>query len=519
MYISTRGNAGTAPSYEAVYLGMAPGGGLFVPQTLPGYSAEELAALKDLSYPALAASMLNTLMDDYPLPVLRDYAAKAYGEPAVWGDADPAPVKMIRDGLGFLELFHGPTAAFKDMALQIMPRLLTYASQRMDSGKEILILVATSGDTGKAALEGFKNVPGIRIIVFYPHGGVSSVQEAQMETTDGDNTYVCAVEGNFDDCQNGVKAIFGDEEMIRLLEGKGVQMSSANSINWGRLAPQIVYYFHAYFELCGQKRLEWGRPVNFVVPTGNFGNILAGWYAKQMGLPIGKLICASNMNKVLTDFFRTGVYDRHRPFYNTSSPSMDILISSNLERFLFELSGRDGEMIQKWMGELSGGGRFRVGESVKKAMDEVLWAGFSADEDGAGMIRKIYGAYRYVMDPHTAVGMAVYEQYRDQTGDGTLTLIDATASPFKFGGSVLAALNDSAASGNLSGTSRTSGTSGNPSGNLSGSPNEFEALRALSDLTGAPAHPALLGLEKRPRLHRRFCRRDEMKSVVLSILY
>jgi threonine synthase len=456
---------------------------------------DELKDLESLSYPELAAAVLNALMDDYPAPVLRDFTAKAYGDPAWGGDAGPAPVRMIGGGLGFLELFHGPTAAFKDMALQVMPYLLTYASQRTGAGKEILILVATSGDTGKAALEGFKDVPGVKIIVFYPRGGVSPVQEAQMNTTGGRNTYVCAVEGNFDDCQNGVKAIFGNEEMIRLLGGRGVQMSSANSINWGRLAPQIVYYFHAYFALSGQKRLEWGEPVNFVAPTGNFGNILAGWYAKQMGLPVHKLICASNMNHVLTDFFQTGIYDRNRPFYYTNSPSMDILISSNLERLLFELSGRDGETIRNWMGELAGGGRFQVSEVVKKAMDETLWAGFATDEEGSEMIRKIYGQSRYVMDPHTAVGMAVYEQYRSQTGDETLTLVDATASPFKFSGSVLAALDHPAAARD-----------------------EFETLKILSDFTGEPAHPALLGLKERPRLHRRICRRDEMASAVLSVL-
>jgi threonine synthase len=304
------------------------------------------------------------------------------------------------------------------------------------------------------------------------------------------------VEGNFDDCQNGVKAIFGDEEMIRLLGGKGVQMSSANSINWGRLAPQIVYYFYAYFALCKQKRCDLGTPVNFVTPTGNFGNILAGWYARRMGLPIHKLICASNKNKVLTDFFRTRVYDRNRPFYNTSSPSMDILISSNLERFLFELSGRDGEIIQKWMRGLSEEGRFEVGETVKNAMDEVLWAGFAEDEEGSGIIRKIYDRHHYVMDPHTAVGMTVYERYLEQTGDGTLTLIDATASPFKFSGGVLAALDDSAAAKEM---------------------NEFETLRALSGFIGEPAHPALLDLDRRPVRPRRLCRRDEMKSVILSI--
>jgi threonine synthase len=457
---------------------------------------KELKALEALDYPALAAAMLNALMDDYPEPVLREFAAKAYRKPAWDGNADPAPVVMIRDGLGFLELFHGPTAAFKDMALQMMPYLLMYASQKTGSGKELLILVATSGDTGKAALEGFKNVPGVKIAVFYPQGGVSPLQEAQMEIADGDNTWVCAVEGNFDDCQNGVKAIFGDEEMIRLLDGRGIRLSSANSINWGRLAPQIVYYFHAYFALHRQKRVELGAPVNFVTPTGNFGNILAGWYAKQMGLPIHKLICASNMNKVLTDFFRTGVYDRNRPFYNTSSPSMDILISSNLERFLFELSGRDGEIIQKWMSDLSREGRFQVGTDVKREMDEVLWAGFALDEEGSEMIRKIYGQRHYVMDPHTAVGMAVYEQYLAQTGDETLTLIGATASPFKFSGGVLAALDGSAASGGR---------------------NEFETVKALSDFTGVPAHPALLDLEGRPRRRRRLCRRDEMKSMVLSV--
>jgi threonine synthase len=515
MYISTRANTQPVPSYEAIYLGMAPQGGLFVPEKLPKLSVQEIGDLEIMDYPGLAYILLSLFLDDYPIETLADCAEDAYGEQT--GDdevyswereeeraskepeakPDLAPVKMITDRLGFLELFHGPTAAFKDMALLIMPHLLIRAAQKMGKGKEILILVATSGDTGKAALEGFKNVPGIKIIVFYPHGGVSPLQEAQMMATDGDNTYVCAVEGNFDDCQNAVKAIFADPEMVRLLEAGGIQMSSANSINWGRLAPQIVYYFHAYLSLYKQKRIVLGEPVNFTVPTGNFGNILAGWYAKRMGLPIHKLICASNTNKVLTDFFRTGTYDRKRPFYKTNSPSMDILISSNLERFLFEISGHNGQAVQGWMDALAEEGRFQVGEDVKKAMDETLWAGFAADEDGSAVIRKIYEAYHYVMDPHTAVGMAVYEQYRRQTGDETLTLIVATASPFKFGHSVLAALDDSAASKQM---------------------DAFEILSALSDLTGEPVHPALSDLKERPRLPHRLCRQDEIKSEILSIL-
>jgi threonine synthase len=515
MYISTRANAQPVPSHEAIYLGMAPQGGLFVPKSLPKLSVQEIGDLEIMDYPGLTYVLLSLFLDDYSIDALADCAEDAYGEQT--GDdevyswekeeerasqesnkkPDLAPVKMITDHLGFLELFHGPTAAFKDMALQIMPHLLTRASKKMGKEKEILILVATSGDTGKAAMEGFKNVPGIKIIVLYPHGGVSPLQEMQMTTTDGDNTYVCAVEGNFDDCQNAVKAIFADPEMVRLLEANGIQMSSANSINWGRLAPQIVYYFHAYLSLYKQERIALGDPINFVVPTGNFGNILAGWYAKRMGLPIHKLVCASNANKVLTDFFRTGTYDRNRPFYKTNSPSMDILISSNLERFLFELSGHDGQAVRGWMDALAGEGRFQVGEDVKKAMEETLWAGFATDEDGSEMIRKIYEAYHYVMDPHTAAGMAVYEQYRRQTGDETLALIIATASPFKFGHSVLAALDDSAASKQM---------------------DEFEILGALSDLAGEPAPPALSDLKERPRLHHRLCRQDQIKSEILSIL-
>lgn len=495
MYISTRGNHTPVTASQAIYLGMVPQGGLFVPEQIPRLTLTEIAAMEGMDYPKLACRILKLYMDDYSEEELKECADKAYGKN--FFHEDIAPVTLLEDLGGVLELWHGPTAAFKDMALQIMPHLLSKALVKEGSGKQVLILVATSGDTGKAALEGFKNVPGIQIVVFYPHQGVSKVQELQMSTTDGDNTYVVAIKGNFDDCQDGVKRIFGDQELARELASRSQQLSSANSINWGRLAPQIVYYFYAYLSLTDAGCIDMGDPLNFVVPTGNFGNILAAWYAKSMGLPIGKLICASNTNKVLTDFFETGIYDRNRPFHKTQSPSMDILISSNLERFLFEMTGHDGAKVNAWMEALNQDGKFQVDAPLLAKMKEILWAGFADEEEAAEQTRQVYKTYHYVLDPHTAVGAAVYEKYREATGDETLSVLDATASPFKFCKSVMEAMGNEKAPGDL---------------------DELMILEALSGYTGTPIHPSLAELDKREIRHTKVAEKNEMKNLVKSIL-
>ena len=345
-----------------------------------------------------------------------------------------------------LELWHGPTCAFKDMALQILPYFLTTAVKKLHLDQKIVILVATSGDTGKAALEGFKDVPGTQIMVFYPEEGVSAMQKRQMVTQEGSNVSVCAVKGNFDDCQSGVKKIFTSEAVTDALQKGGMSFSSANSINWGRLVPQIVYYVSSYATLAQQGELNWGDPLNVVVPTGNFGNILAAYYAKKMGVPIGKLICASNINKVLTDFIQTGTYNRNREFYATCSPSMDILISSNLERLLYLLTGENDAQIREWFQALAETGTYTVSDSIQAVLKQEFYGGFCDDAATKETIRKIYNTYGYTCDTHTAVAVKVYEDYKKETGDSTKTLIASTASPYKFSGSVLEAIEPEAIS-------------------------------------------------------------------------
>ena len=494
MYISTRGNQQGVTASTAIYLGMVPQGGLFVPDEVPRITPEDCRRWENLDYPALANEILKLFLDDYTAEEITECTGQAYGNN--FFHEDIAPVTLLEGMGGILELWHGPTAAFKDMALQLTPRLLAKAMEKAGGGKNLLILVATSGDTGKAALEGFKDVPGISVVCFYPDQGVSKVQALQMQTTDGKNTHVIAVDGNFDDCQNGVKAIFGDEAFNDALAKEGWQLSSANSINWGRLCPQIVYYFYGYFSLVQSGHLQMGQPLNVVVPTGNFGNILAAWYAKEMGLPLGKLICASNENRILTDFFQTGIYDRRRTFYKTTSPSMDILISSNLERFLFMLSGQDGKLIARYMEDLQEKGYFQVGPELLAKMQALVWAGSADEKEGAAEIRRVYARYHYVMDTHTAVGAAVYTRYCEETKDDALAIIDATASPFKFAKSVMEALGDEAAPPEL---------------------DELLIVKALATYTGQAMHPALAGLEKRPILHQRKATQSQMKEIVEQI--
>ncbi len=496
MYISTRGNYAAVSSSEAIKLGMVPSGGLFVPYKLPSFSLEDLLSLQGCTYQEIARQLFNIFLEDYPEEEINDCISKAYNQHN-FQHQDIVPLQRLQSGNYVMELWHGPTAAFKDIALQIMPFFLVYALKRLGVDKEMVILVATSGDTGKAALEGFKNVPGTRIIVFYPWKGVSSLQKLQMTTTDGTNTYVVGVEGNFDDCQSAVKEMFGDSRYNRELADRGFELSSANSINWGRLLPQVVYYFWTYLSLLEKGEISPGEKINFVIPTGNFGNILAGWYARSMGLPINKLLCASNENKVLTDFFRSGIYDRNREFKRTRSPSMDILISSNLERFLFEAAARDADKINYWMKELNEKGRFQVDEKTMETMLSCIYADFADEKETLETIRETYFSEGYPLDPHTAVGMNVYKKYRHLTGDETKTVLAATASPFKFGESVLEA---------LKGREFLAGK------------DEFQLLEVLGQVIHWAIHPGLKDLHKKSVLHQKVSTKMQIKEQLERIL-
>ncbi len=437
-YTSTRDSSLRIDSAQAIVKGISDEGGLFVPVEIPSLSMDEIVSYADMTYPERAAAIFSKYLTDFTAAELRYCTESAYNDKA-FATASITEISHLFDGTYVLELWHGPTCAFKDMALQILPYLLTTSLKKINVDKKVVILVATSGDTGKAALEGFADVEGTSIMVFYPEDGVSAMQKKQMTTQDGDNVCVCAVKGNFDDCQNGVKAIFTDEDIKAQLAERGMMFSSANSINWGRLAPQIIYYISCYSELVKNGEIKAGEPINITVPTGNFGNILAAYYAKRMGLPVNKLICASNANNVLTDFLTTGVYDRNRTFVTTISPSMDILISSNLERLLYIMTGDDAK-IREWFGKLSKEGRYEVDEAVKAQLSADFAAGCCDDERTKATIKEIYDKYSYTLDTHTAVAVAVYEDYRKATGDKTRTVIASTASPYKFGTAVLEAL-------------------------------------------------------------------------------
>jgi threonine synthase len=441
-YISTRGNIHPVSSVEAIKMGMVPQGGLFLPEEIPTISLQQLQQWKNLSYSQLATNIFSLfLKDDISENEISSITRNAYNR-EVFDSDEITPLKQLDNQLYIMELFHGPTGAFKDIALQALPQILSGALEKLSITNQLLILVATSGDTGKAALEGFKNVPGTQIVVYYPFQKVSKIQELQMLTTEGDNTHVIGIRGNFDDCQNAVKEIFSDNQFCRYLLEEGYEFSSANSINWGRLFPQIVYYFYAYLSLLKKRQIELSEKINFTVPTGNFGNILAAWYARQMGLPVDKLICASNINKILTDFFQNGVYDRNRPLVSTISPSMDILISSNLERFLFEITDRNEAAINYWMKDLREKGTFELERNLKNKIEEIIFAGYASEKETMDTIQKIYKRYQYLVDPHTAVGLKVYNDFQNLYKDQTKTVVDATASPFKFNQSVLTALID-----------------------------------------------------------------------------
>jgi threonine synthase len=491
-YGSTRGGAERIGSAEAIKQGLAKDGGLYVPETAVKLAPEEISLLAGLTYKERAVAILERYLDDYTREELLDCVNGAYGN-GKFEEDEVAPVKKLNNYAYILELWHGPTCAFKDVALQILPRLLVKAVEKTGESAETVILVATSGDTGKAALEGFKDVKGTRIIVFFPEDGVSQVQRMQMVTQEGGNVCSVAVKGNFDDTQNGVKAIFSDPALEEEMLGKGFKFSSANSINWGRLVPQIVYYFSAYADLLALGEIAEGEQVNFAVPTGNFGNILAAWYAREMGLPIKKLICASNDNDVLTEFINTGVYNRIREFKKTISPSMDILISSNLERLLYELSGKNGQQVTDWMNRLKSDGKYTVNAEVRKKITELFWAAYTTEQETLRTIKAIYDEFGYVVDTHTAVGIDVYDKYVISTGDMTKTIIASTASPFKFNESVAGAI--------LGGEAVAGKT-------------EFELLDILAEKCGLKIPAGLDGLADKKVLHSLSCDREDMKEEV-----
>lgn len=439
-YVSTRNKEKKVSSAYAIATGIAPDGGLYCPTEFPLLTAADWDALIGADYKGRAALILGKFLTDFSAEELERFAAKAYADDR-WGGPDTAPVVSLADGKHILELWHGPTCAFKDMALQILPHLLTASLKKIGEERTACILVATSGDTGKAALEGFADVEGTKIMVYYPVDGVSPMQKLQMVTQKGKNVQVCAIHGNFDDAQTAVKRIFTDPDTIAKLSEQGMMLSSANSINWGRLAPQIAYYISAYCDLAERGMVDFGNPINICVPTGNFGNILAAYIAKQMGLPVHKLICASNANNVLTDFFKKGgTYDKNRPFHTTVSPSMDILISSNLERLLFYISGQNDEAVRGMMAQLTGEGRYTVPAEMRDKLTELFDAGCCDDAETAETIRHLYEDEKYLCDTHTAVAVRVYERYRASTGDETPTVIASTASPFKFCKAVVEAL-------------------------------------------------------------------------------
>ncbi|HYE83619.1 MAG TPA: threonine synthase [Clostridia bacterium] len=490
LYKSTRGKDAPVNASEAILKGIARDGGLYVPDEIPKL-ALSLEDMVSMDYRSLAYHIMKDYLQDFSEAEIRECIDKAYDDK--FDTTEIAPV-VKNAGLYFLELFHGPTLAFKDMALSILPYLLISAAKKQKLEKEIVILTATSGDTGKAALEGFANVPGTKIIVFFPEDGVSEIQKKQMVTQTGDNTYVIGINGNFDDAQTGVKQMFTDEGLLMRMAGKNCIFSSANSINVGRLIPQIVYYFHAYQKLCKMGDIKAGEGINFTVPTGNFGNILAGYYAKKMGLPVKNLICASNENKVLYDFMNTGVYNKNRNFITTMSPSMDILVSSNLERLLYSLCGDDGDRVGKLMAKLSNAGQYAVDDSTKEKLTG-FYGSYASEPDTAEAIREMYNGSGYVIDTHTAVACAAYKKYRQSTGDNTKTVIVSTASPYKFTTDVMKSID-----------SRYTGM------------NDFELVTEMSRLTATEIPRGIRDLDKKPVLHKTVCEKHEMKMQVEKIL-
>lgn len=492
LYRSTRGRTETAvTASQAILQGLAPDGGLFVPTELPKLDLT-LDELKGLSYQETAYAVMKQFLTDFTEEELKSCIAKAYDEK--FDTEEIAPLVKTDDAY-YLELFHGATIAFKDMALSILPHLMTTAAKKNNVDREIIILTATSGDTGKAALAGFADVPGTRIIVFYPKNGVSPIQEKQMITQKGENTFVVGIHGNFDDAQSGVKAIFADEALKEELGKAGFQFSSANSINIGRLVPQIVYYVYAYAKLYENGEIAEGEKINVAVPTGNFGNILAAYYAKQMGIPIEKLICASNDNKVLYDFFKTGCYDRNREFILTVSPSMDILISSNLERLIFKIAGNDAEKDAGFMESLNSSGSYEISDEMKEKLSD-FYGNYATEAQTAEEIKRVYDQTGYVLDTHTAVASAVYGKYVAETADHTKTVIASTASPYKFTRSVMNAIDEKKYD----------------------AMGDFELVDELSAISQTAVPKAIEEIRNAEVRHQTVCETDQMRDMVKQFL-
>ncbi len=492
-YTSTRDPRQSISSAQAIAAGISPEGGLYVPQELPKVSRRELESLCTMNYQQRAQWILSKYLTDFTQQELEACVNAAYGDQ--FDDETPAPISCLAPNTYLLELWHGPTCAFKDMALQLLPQLLVRSVQKCGNSEETVILVATSGDTGKAALEGFQDVPGTRMVVFYPRDGVSPMQKLQMQTQEGDNLRVCAIEGNFDDAQTGVKELFVDSGLLEKMEMGGFCFSSANSINWGRLVPQIVYYFSGYCDLVSSGEIAPGETIHVVVPTGNFGNILAAYFAKSMGLPLGKLLCASNENDVLTEFLRTGTYNRVRPFHLTCSPSMDILVSSNLERLLYLASGRDSKKVTHWMRDLREKGQYTIPEDLLARIQQDFWAGSCNDRQTLAVIGEVFQTYSYLCDPHTAVALHALQEYRQETKDFTKALVASTASPFKFADSVLKAL-----------------------GHSEQMRDGFETIRILQDVTGLAAPGPIQALAHKQVRFNQCIRKSQMKEYVLKML-
>ena len=493
-YKSTRNSSVNVTSAQAIAQGISKDGGLFVPSEIPSISFDDIANIGKISYAERAAFIFSKYLTDFTEAEIAYCVNNAYSTKN-FETENIAEIAHLFDGTYMLELWHGPTCAFKDMALQILPYLLTTSAKKIKLDKKIVILVATSGDTGKAALEGFKDVEGTEILVFYPEDGVSAMQKKQMTTQEGSNVNVCSINGNFDDAQNGVKTIFTDSEIANTLDKNGLMFSSANSINWGRLAPQIIYYVSSYAQLVADDEIKMGDKVNIVVPTGNFGNILAGYYAKKMGVPVNKLICASNSNNVLTEFLKTGIYNRNRTFFTTISPSMDILISSNLERLLYHLAGDNDVQICDWFGKLASEGKYEVSDDVKEVLTDVFYAGCCDDDETKKCIKDIFDKYSYTCDTHTAVAVKVYEDYVKETGDNTKTVVASTASPYKFSNSVLDAL-----------------------GEFDAKADEFELVEKLSDISKLDVPESLAELKNKDIRFSSSIQKNDMINYVLKTL-
>lgn len=492
-YLSTRNKSVKVAASQAIVKGISDEGGLFVPVQFPEINIDKLKELATLGYKERAKYVLSLYLTDFTKQEL-DYCVEGAYADGKFSSTEIAPLYNLKDSF-VQELWRGPTCAFKDMALQLLPYLLTVSASKSAKDKKIVILVATSGDTGKAALEGFKDVKNTKILVFYPNDGVSPMQKLQMTTQEGENVSVCAIKGNFDDAQSGVKSIFTNKEIAEKLAENNMQFSSANSINWGRLVPQIVYYISAYCDLMKNGKINAGDKINIVVPTGNFGNILAAYYAKQMGLPVNKFICASNKNNVLTDFIKTGEYDKNREFYTTSSPSMDILISSNLERLLFEIFEKNDEEVKKCMTSLSENGKYVIPKDVHQRLLEDFDAGCCDDTQTLETIKETYEKENYLLDTHTAVAVKVFNEYVDKTGDKTPTVIASTANPYKFSKSVLCAIA--------------------PDEKVE---DEFDTVDAISRISGVECPTQLATLKgKKPRFTQ-ICEKSEMVEVVFNML-